>query len=848
MSTKKVFCIALAAALLLTLLPLSALANEGDSLDPIADGTEIVREEPVQEEPQEEQPQNGATPTSLVIVMEDTTPVIDVSDEASLRDAVQKIKNNTPVTINLTADIELSDTALSIPSNRDITLTGHHTLFGANNADVISLGGKLTLDGITVAHREGELGLGVRLGLPAALLIMKSGVITGHMGYMGDPSKRNEYGSAVSVLSGAFKFEGGSITGNSSDHNRAASPSNSNVHISSSSTINMTGGEISGNIGHGLNAGKRFEMTGGKISDNSGFGVVSERSNNFIFEMYDGEISGNGMGGVRNFSNFYMFDGVISGNAGTTGGGVHNGNKFYMYDGEISGNSAVDGGGVYNDGTYTYTMEITNGKIYNNTASGNGGGIGSRATASSKSKILINDSKIFDNSASGNGGGVFFYDSAAVPISNSYITGNSASGNGSGVYLNNYSILSLSGSSVTGNSTSSHGGGVYLNNNGTLSLSESVVADNFASGNGGGVYMHGTFNMASGEISGNTAGFNGGGLFFTDAAKGSYNINGGEISGNKAGVAGGGLSGPLNMLNVGEDAVFSGNTADKATGRNAADDTLYSDKIKNSSWTAPLSQGYNNFDISYPKGVEVSLVTVSFNGNGAPVSYRDLNRSISPGESLGSNMISNPVKDGSDFKEWNDALNGSGESFDMSTVVSTKKTVYAQWSEIIIGSDNIDNSVEEEGAVGNTEGTVGDTEDAVGNLGGHHTGHAGAAEKGVEGENSGSDNTAEESGAAEGTEAPKTTAAPPLKAGNSHTTTDNGNYIELDPSGVPLGEWNWNGEEWVFFAYAPENDLPRTGEEGTMPIYIFILFALGAAVFYGKVYMMYLQRKLKANS
>ena len=821
MSTKKVFCIALAAALLLTLLPLSALANDDDSLDPIADGTEIVREEPVQEEPQEEQPQNGATPTSLVIVMEDTTPIIDVSDEAGLRSAVQKITNNTPVTINLTADIELSDTVLLIPSNRDITLTGHHTLFGADNADVLNVSGKLTLDGITVAHREGELGLGVRLGFSSALLTMKSGVITGHMGYTGNPNKKGEYGSAVSVTAGTFKFEGGSITGNSSDPDRVVSPANANVFIGTFGTMDMSGGEISGNIGHGLNIGKRFEMTGGKISDNSGFGVVGERSASYIFEMFDGEISDNGMGGVRNYSSFFMFDGVISGNDGTTGGGVYNGNKFYMYDGEISGNSAVDGGGVYNDGTYTYIMEITNGKIYDNTASGNGGGIGSRASSNSKNKILIKDSEISGNSASGNGGGVFFYDNTALPISNSSITGNSASG---------------------------HGGGVYLNNNSTLSLSESVVADNFASGNGGGVYMHGTFNMASGEISGNTAGFNGGGLFFTDAAKGSYNINGGEISGNKAGVAGGGLSGPLNMLNVGEDAVFSGNTADKATGRNAADDTLYSDKIKNSSWTAPLSQGYNNFDISYPKGVEVSLVTVSFNGNGAPVSYRDLNRSISPGESLGSNMISNPVKDGSDFKEWNDALNGSGESFDMSTVVSTKKTVYAQWSEIIIGSDNIDNSVEEEGAVGNTEGTVGDTEDAVGNLGGHHTGHAGAAEKGVEGENSGSDNTAEESGAAEGTEAPKTTAAPPLKAGNSHTTTDNGNYIELDPSGVPLGEWNWNGEEWVFFAYAPENDLPRTGEEGTMPIYIFILFALGAAVFYGKVYMMYLQRKLKANS
>ncbi|MBD5435275.1 MAG: hypothetical protein HDR36_01985 [Treponema sp.] len=84
-----------------------------------------------------------------------------------------------------------------------------------------------------------------------------------------------------------------------------------------------------------------FEMSGGEISDNVGYyggGVCVAHSGTSIFTMTGGKIIGNEAWGQ--------------------GGGVYVGDKFTMSDGEISGNTAQDGGdGVYESlvGTFTHT-------------------------------------------------------------------------------------------------------------------------------------------------------------------------------------------------------------------------------------------------------------------------------------------------------------------------------------------------------------------------------------------------------------------------------------------------------------------------------------------------------------
>ena len=84
-----------------------------------------------------------------------------------------------------------------------------------------------------------------------------------------------------------------------------------------------------------------FEMSGGEISDNVGYyggGVCVAYSGTSIFTMTGGKIIGN--------------------EAWEQGGGVYVGDKFTMSDGEISGNTAQYGGdGVYESlvGTFTHT-------------------------------------------------------------------------------------------------------------------------------------------------------------------------------------------------------------------------------------------------------------------------------------------------------------------------------------------------------------------------------------------------------------------------------------------------------------------------------------------------------------
>ena len=112
----------------------------------------------------------------------------------------------------------------------------------------------------------------------------------------------------------------------------------------------------------------------------TGHGVQNEG----IFIMHDGVISNNvgrSGGGVSNSrqSVFVMHGGYIENNIGFNGGGIENWqcSTFTMYGGTIRGNVAPihgvggAGGGIRNDGIFY----MHGGRIYNNVAEGNGGGV-----------------------------------------------------------------------------------------------------------------------------------------------------------------------------------------------------------------------------------------------------------------------------------------------------------------------------------------------------------------------------------------------------------------------------------------------------------------------------------------
>jgi hypothetical protein len=159
-------------------------------------------------------------------------------------------------------------------------------------------------------------------------------------------------------------YDGGIIRDN---RNTNSSSSSWGGGIKNNGTINMYGGEISGNSvpapdsrGGGVLNNKTFNISGGTISGNSaeyGGGVSNEPYNTQAeFTMSDGTISGNtatnsgggvyvfmnGMSGSTNSSTFTMSGGNITGNTANSGGGVYRATSGVIYNahgGSITGNT-----------------------------------------------------------------------------------------------------------------------------------------------------------------------------------------------------------------------------------------------------------------------------------------------------------------------------------------------------------------------------------------------------------------------------------------------------------------------------------------------------------------------------
>ncbi|MCD8208408.1 MAG: right-handed parallel beta-helix repeat-containing protein, partial [Bacteroidales bacterium] len=171
---------------------------------------------------------------------------------------------------------------------------------------------------------------------------------------------------------------GGKISGNTAKNYGGG------IYASSSSTLEMTGGEISGNEvtgsssqGGGMAVYGTATLEGGSISGNTsvslGGGVYSQKA---TFTMSGGKISENTSGGggavsvSGSGSNFILEDGEIEGNKATSGkgGGIYAGNSgtyFTMTGGKISGNTAADcAGGLFCN--TSSTIKLLGGEISGN--------------------------------------------------------------------------------------------------------------------------------------------------------------------------------------------------------------------------------------------------------------------------------------------------------------------------------------------------------------------------------------------------------------------------------------------------------------------------------------------------
>jgi hypothetical protein len=258
-------------------------------------------------------------------------------------------------------------------------------------------------------------------------------------------------------------------------------------------------------------------------------------------------------------SRVYIYNGNHS-----LGGGIRNEGKLRLSTAIVRDNvsPASQGGGIRNSGILTIE---NNSSIYNN-VSFHGGGI-----YNAFGKVTISDSSVISNAATNQSGGGVFSSNGPLLISNSNILSNTADGDGAGVCVQS-GVLTVTDSLISGNDAGSLdidlGGGIYTLSS-LVSIHDSTITDNNA-GRGGGIQVEstGVLIIENTTISDNEATYTdstGGGLHNSSDMAMLTDVT---ISGNTAGYAGGGIhnQGPMTLTNV----TISGNEARYGGGVNTS--------------------------------------------------------------------------------------------------------------------------------------------------------------------------------------------------------------------------------------------------------------------------------------
>ena len=265
-------------------------------------------------------------------------------------------------------------------------------------------------------------------------------------------------GSGVYVNGGTLNLYSGQITKSEGQTDAKSNKYGGGVYVNNGGTFNMYGGAITGNhanYGGGVYVKSgTFNMYGGDITRNSasyggGAGVYVEKNGTFIMNnaarVTDNTIGYGSTGGAGVYVNGGKFE--MNGNASVTSNTANN-----------SGGSC--GGGVYVDMKGTFTM--------NGDASVTGN------TANNR-----------NSNAALNGAGVYVNSGTFEMNGNSKVTGNAASGNksvkgdGGGVYVDTKGNFNMNGeaTSVSNNTATGSGGGVYVGGAFTVTGSPTVMGN-----------------------------------------------------------------------------------------------------------------------------------------------------------------------------------------------------------------------------------------------------------------------------------------------------------------------------------------------------------------------------------
>jgi CSLREA domain-containing protein len=323
---------------------------------------------------------------------------------------------------------------------------------------------------------------------------------------------------------------------------------------------------------------------------------------------------------------------IIDGSANSRIFRVQAGVESAIEGATLTNGTDANGAGIFNEGTLT----ITNSLISENVATGTGAAEGGGGIFNSGTLSLVS-TNVMSNTAevgSGSGGGIFNATGAMLEVTGGTFAGNSAARAGGGIETTPDAMVTLSRVDFVSNRTGpnpGNGGAVHMTGNGTVTVTAGNVIGNTASAEGGGLWNgSGTMEVDGTTISGNMAEGNetaqgGGGLFNNG---GTLIVRNATITGNLAtGTAtgmgteagsGGGILNDGGMLEV-SDTLIANNSAPRAGGgiednaRTTTTMTTLTTVILRENETGPSPGNGGGYHISGPGMGSVVASTIEFN-------------------------------------------------------------------------------------------------------------------------------------------------------------------------------------------------------------------------------------------
>jgi CSLREA domain-containing protein len=445
----------------------------------------------------------------------------------------------------------------------DLDITGDLTISGAGVNGTIIDGNQLDrvievrqgafaeISGVTVkdGSQVGSLGGGgIAVNTGSSLTLRKSLVKNNRaMAFAGGVGS---IGTAITVIDSTIignlsQAAGGGIASNSqvtlirtTVSNNISQTGPGGVACCAVGDITVTDSVFSGNTGGANGGGLGLASTKATVTNSTFSGNIA-----------NGADGGGGILALAGVELTVLRGKVINNRATTDGGGIRNFGTATISESIISGNAANPdtgfGGGVRNDGS----MTVSTSTVSENTGLVCGGLCNFNTLTVRESGVRNNAVKGLVDNLAGSGIGQF---AGSLEVSDSLISGNSNQ-HGVGGGIGAFARVVVSGTTISGNFTGGLFGGGMGVGQGTVEVRDSTISGNSTTNIGGGIASSSVMTLTNVTISGNSARFDGGGI----AATAQTTLNNVTITNNTADADGNGTGDGGGIATVADPVTIS---------------------------------------------------------------------------------------------------------------------------------------------------------------------------------------------------------------------------------------------------------------------------------------------------